>query len=547
MASKIIVVGPVNGQLQPVFTKLSTLHSKNNFSLAIITGNMFSEDDDTVSELLANKITIPLPAYFTVGTQPLPPRIVERIEKDEEICHNLHYLGKRSTTKTSEGIRIVTLGGQLDNTIIGGMSKEQYLPFHTTGDAKALHGANTADILLTTCWPAGIRTGSKIPLPDGVADIPGQGHIADLCAAIKPRYHFSASPGFFYEREPFFHSAVPEEPDVRPLTRFISLAAYGNPSKQKALYAFSLQSSPDLTAPLPAGATASPFLSRPNSKKRSALEPDPYSRYGNHDSNGRRDHKRAKGRRGERQPPPGPDQCYFCLSNPNLATHLVASIGDDAYLTIAKGPLTTSETNASLGTDFPAHMLIIPLTHTPTLASIPEEDDSRTKTYAEMNRYKDALQSMVAKRSSNKLGAVTYEISKGNGVHVHWQFLPMPVDLINKGLVEAAFRVEAENLQYPAFEVRDPELGQNEGDFFRVWIWTPANEDDPESKPSTKCLTLPFDHTVRFTIQFGRIVLAKLLGLPKREQWKDCGQTEDEEKRDVEAFKKAFQEFDFTL
>jgi hypothetical protein len=60
------------------------LHAKNNFSFAIIAGNLFSEDNDVVSDLLADKITIPLPTYFTVGTSPLPQRIIEKIEKDEE-------------------------------------------------------------------------------------------------------------------------------------------------------------------------------------------------------------------------------------------------------------------------------------------------------------------------------------------------------------------------------------------------------------------------------------------------------------------------------
>ncbi|KAF4629972.1 hypothetical protein G7Y89_g8171 [Cudoniella acicularis] len=541
MASKIIVLGDVNGQLQQAFSKLTSLHAKNNFSLAIVTGNLFAEGDDSVSDLLEGKISIPLSTYFTVGTRALPSRIIEKIEKDEEICHNLHFLGKRSTTKTSEGIRIVTLGGQLDESIIGGMSKEQHLPFHTVGDAKALHGANTADILLTTSWPASIRTGSKVPIPDGSADIPGNTHIAELCATLKPRYHFSPSPEYFFEREPFFHTLTQEAPDVRPVTRFISLAAYGNPAKQKALYAFSLQSSFDPTAPLPPGVTASPFLSSSNPKKRPALEADPYSRYGNHGGN---KYQQKRPRR-DRLPPPGPGECFFCLSNPNLATHLISSIGDDAYLTIAKGPLTTSETNAALGIDYPAHALIIPLTHSPTLATITEEDDSRVKTFSEMNKFKEALQSMIGKKSGNKLGAVTYEISKGNGVHDHWQFIPMPEETIRKGLVEAGFRVEAENLSYPAFEVRDPGIAQNEGDFFRVWIWTPPSEEEPEG--NTKCLIMPFDGSIRFSLQFGRIVLAKLLGLNHRTQWRDCSQTEDEEKKDIEAFKAAFKEFDFTL
>jgi Protein similar to CwfJ C-terminus 1/Protein similar to CwfJ C-terminus 2 len=407
-------------------------------------------------------------------------------------------------------------------------------------DAKSLRGANSADILLTTSWPASIRTGSKVPLLEGAVETPSYDHISDLCVALKPRYHFSASPDFFYEREAFFHAPSLDAPDVRPITRFISLAAYGKTSKQKSLYAFSLQPSADPTIPLPPGTTASPFTARANGKKRPALDPEPYSRFSN--GNDHTYHRHKRGRR-EKQPPPDPSECFFCLSNPNLATHLVASIGDDAYVTTAKGPLTTADTNTALGLDFPGHMLIIPLTHSPTIALIPEEGLA-AKTYAEMNRYKTALQSMVATRSDSKLGAVTYEISRGNGVHTHWQFLPMPETLIRKGLVEAAFRVEAENMSYPAFHVRDPGPGQEDGDFFRVWIWTPP--DDESTEGSTKCLTLPLDSDVRFDLQFGRRVLAKLLGLEKRIQWRDCGQTEDEEKQDVEAFKMAFKEFDFS-
>lgn len=419
------------------------------------------------------------------------------------------------------------------------MSKEPILPIHTVGDAKALHGAHTADILLTTCWPQSIRKGSKIPIPDDVKTPIAGDHIADLCAALKPRYHFSVSPDNFYEREPFVHDPTPDAPDVRPITRFISLAPHGNSKKQKAIYAFTLQSRVDPLAPLPVGTTASPFVARANERKRAALEPEPYSRYG-----GGNDYKRGRGRRGQRQPPPGPGECFFCLSNPNLATHLISSIGDEAYLTIAKGPLTTATTNATLGVNFPAHALIIPLTHSPTLAQIPDEE-SKQKTYSEMNKFKESLQKMIAQRSEKKLGAVTYEISKGNGVHTHWQLIPMPTEIIQKGLVEAAFRVEAENLQYPLFEVRDPEIGQDDGDFFRVWMWTPPTDESPEG--TTKCITMPFDWNVRFNLQFGRTVLAKLLSLEKRVQWRDCAQMEDEEKKDAEAFKEAFKEFDFTL
>ena len=538
------MLGDVNGKLQDAFKKLAVQHTKNNFTFAIVTGDLFSEDDETVGDLLANKIEIPLPTYFTIGTSPLPERVIEKLQTGEDLCDNLHFLGKCSTTKTLEGLRIVALGGLPDTTFPPGLSADKYTPFHTTGDAKSLYGAHSADILITAAWPAAIRKGSNKPIPEGVTPPEGYDHISDLCTTLKPRYHLSATPEFFFEREPFVHASSTDAPDFRPLTRFLSLAAYGNTIKAKALYAFQLATKVDEQAVLPAGTTIAPFsLSKIGDKKRRApLEPEPYSRYGGDGQGGHRDNKRGKGRRGERRPPPGPNECFFCTGNENFDTDLVTAVGDDSYLTVAKGPLTTSETFKEFGIDFPAHGLIIPLAHSPTLGLVPEAE--RVSTFNEMNKFKKALQEMVAKKSNNQLGSITYEISLYRGVHTHWQFLPVNVDLINKKLVEAAFRVEADNSNFPPFEVRDPEIGEKEGDFFRVWIWTPPTEEAPEG--STKCLTMPIDDNVRFNLQFGRTTLAKLLGLEKRIQWRDCGQTKEEELKDSAALKAAFDSYDFT-
>jgi hypothetical protein len=188
-------------------------------------------------------------------------------------------------------------------------------------------------------------------------------------------------------------------------------------------------------------------------------------------------------------------------------------------------------------------MLIIPLEHSPTLATI-QDQDSKTATIAEMHRYRLALQSMLTKRSedvaeADKLGAVTWEISRLGGIHVHWQFMPVPQDIIRKGLVEAGLKVEAENQNYPAFEISDVSTDvAAEGDCFKATIWDGAEE---------KTMTLPLDSSFRFDLQFGRRVLAKLLGLEGRSHWQDCDQSETEENVDVEAFKAAFAPFDFSL
>ncbi|KAI9742517.1 MAG: hypothetical protein M1835_003058 [Candelina submexicana] len=551
MASKIIVIGDVNGQFSAAFEKLAALHTKNAFSLAIVAGNLFtnpmdtsSAHDEDITALLNGTIPVPLPTYFALGSHTLPQRVIEKLESGGEVCSNLYFLGKRTTIKTSEGIRIVALGGTLDPNVTVGLSKDIYLPFYTQDDAKALGGAHSADILITNDWPSSIRVGSKVGFTTDQGKPTSQECVATLCSILKPRYHFSTFETF-YEREPFFH---PEDASGdRRITRFISLAPYNNPSKQKSLYAFSLDLSTSNPVTLPPGTTASP-LSRP-SKKRAALpDQETYSRFSQPNNHHHRQNKR------QRQPPPSPSECFFCLSNQNLATHLLTSIATDTYLTTAKGPLSTSDTFPQLG--FPAHILIIPLTHSPTLEAI-TEPAVRASTYKEMQRYRQALHSMITTVAHRGLGAITWEVARAGGIHIHWQFLPICVDLIRKGLIEAAFKVEAENEKYPRFQARDIGDGKGEeNDFFRVMIWSPSEEQSSEASNADAStgapagretsLILPLSSNFRFDLQFGRRVLAKLLGLESRLSWKDCSQSHEEEVADAEAFRKAFKEYDFS-
>lgn len=82
-----IVIGAINGQLQSAFTKIGTLHAKNNFTFAIVSGDLFSEDDDAVTDLLNGKITIPLPTYFTIGLNPFPQRVIDKLSTDEDVSN----------------------------------------------------------------------------------------------------------------------------------------------------------------------------------------------------------------------------------------------------------------------------------------------------------------------------------------------------------------------------------------------------------------------------------------------------------------------------
>ncbi|RDW93738.1 CwfJ domain protein [Aspergillus mulundensis] len=568
MASKIVVIGDVNCELQEVFTKLAKLHVKQSFSFAIITGDLFGDcssehELQQMTALLQGNIAVPLPTYFSLGSKALPARVIEQIEANDEVCPNLYFLGKRGTLKTSEGIRIVALGG---NLVDGSASGTKYHPSYTESEARTLLGAHHADILLTHQWPKGIQTGSKVELPEGATPPQETQVISDICSALKPRYHLSSTDGFFYEREPFFHLPTEDSPDAKPLTRFISLASYisSKTSKAKWMYAFTLDPNAPPALTIPVGATAIPFRFAPAKRKPLPDQNTSYSRFAPTDDH----HHHHKRRKGARAPPPGPDQCFFCLSNPNIATHLITSIGTEAYLTTAKGPLPTSKTFAP-SLNFPGHMLIIPFNHTPTLNSI-TDTPSRHAAWTEMHQYRTALHSMLQSKSKGALGAVTWEVSRSNGIHVHWQFLPVPTDLIKRGLVDAAFKVEAENLKYPKFEAptssssKLPSASESEdgsgadpsaepGDFFRLWIWDPpasaeaGSDQGAEGTGTEKTLLLPLGDDFRFDLQFGRSVMAKLMQLEKRINWKDDVQSQEDEEADAAAFKEAFKEFDFTL
>ncbi|KAI5295296.1 hypothetical protein KEM52_001795 [Ascosphaera acerosa] len=538
MALKIIVIGSVSCALREVFTKLAKLHAKQGFAFAIVAGDLFGdcsseESVAAVTALLSGNIAVPLPTYFTVGKKDLPARIVERLERDGEVCPNLFYLGRRGFLKTSEGVTIASLGGVLQQ---GQVEKPgEYAARYITSDASSNIG-RSADILITGQWPRDIQRGSNVSIPDGVTVPAGEQCIAELCSSLKPRYHFSAEADCFYEREPFFHLPTEDEPDRKHITRFINVASFGNAAKQKWLYAFTLDTSAPLPLIVPTGTTVIPLVAI-KAKRPLASQNETFSRFARVSD----DRPTKKPRR----PPAGPAECFFCLSNPNVETHLIASIGQESYVTIAKGPLSTATTFPALG--FPGHMLIVPFSHSPTFQTM-DSDETRTATLHEMMRFQHGLHFMIGDKSLGKLGSVTWEISRWNGVHIHWQLMPVPASLIADGLVESAFRVEAENSHYPPFEQggsNTPEVIQ--GDYFRVMITNPATQGSQDAQPEQKCLVLPLTSEFRFDLQFGRRVMAKLLQLEARLNWRDASQSKEDESRDADALKEAFRKYDFSL
>ncbi|CCM03628.1 uncharacterized protein FIBRA_05772 [Fibroporia radiculosa] len=232
-----------------------------------------------------------------------------------------------------------------------------------------------------------------------------------------------------------------------------------------------------------------------------------------------------------------PDECWFCLSNPNLAKHLIVSIGTECYVTLPKGQIIPTHT-AAAHSNAPAvpgggHVLIVPITHYPTFTSIPS--DLAGPILDETQRYKSALGAMFAKHGAV---AVSFEVGRlsAKGGHAHVQVVPLPNKFANS--VEGAFTDEGRR-QGIEFEA-DPEdalkaCSGGGGSYFRV--------DLPDGRKMVHLMR----ESVPFSIQFGRQVLVSLLGMQDRFDWKACMQTEEEDKADVQAFKRAFAPFDPSL
>ena len=175
-------------------------------------------------------------------------------------------------------------------------------------------------------------------------------------------------------------------------------------------------------------------------------------------------------------------------------------------------------------------------------------------------------------------GTVCFEVSRGTkGMHAHWQVIPVSTEKLAS--VVGRFQLTARQEGLGEFVERSgKELLCSEdsrGDsYFRVWV-SPGDTGDRhtltasgssstgtqeiksenegqgkgEVEVEDKWLCLPLMMDQYFDLQFGRRVLAGVIGgeSAERVNWKHCKQSVDEEKQDAEAFKSAFQPWDFTL
>ncbi|RKP17799.1 hypothetical protein ROZALSC1DRAFT_23854, partial [Rozella allomycis CSF55] len=183
-------------------------------------------------------------------------------------------------------------------------------------------------------------------------------------------------------------------------------------------------------------------------------------------------------------------ECWFCLGNPNASTHLVASVEQEVYLALVKGPLVKF------------HCVIVPIEHVLS-----------NEIYSP-NLHQQIMQLKIRFEEALNCKSVLIEVFHQNKAsHSYATIVPLyeetKLENVHQNFVNQAI--------YEGYSKSNNILNSEKPCFFRVTI------------TSLEPLIFLVPPSKRIDLQFPRKVLALALGVPEKIEWRNCQQTQDEE------------------
>ncbi|GAB1609733.1 CWF19-like protein 1 [Argonauta hians] len=512
---KILVSGDVEGNFKALFSRVANIQKKNGpFDLLLCTGDFFGKDKEEWNKILAGEMTVPITVLILGPNQGCHASYYP--EGGGELYENIVYLGKQGVFTTSTGLQIAYLSGIPSSNEIYGFTKNDVNDLlESVTSSKGFKGV---DVLITSQWPKGVEKYAR-DVEGVTSDKCGSPLISNLALKLRPRYHFVGLQGVFYERLPYRNHQTLREASQH-CTRFISLAKVSNKQKQKFLYAFNIEplvnmDRNDLTKQ-PEDATECPY------QESHFHEPQV------NDDGGQQfffDMK-AQSMKGQKRPNQGENQqkkkhkpaqpsgpCWFCLRGEKVEKHLVVSVGETTYMTIAKGAMV------------PDHVLILPIGHYQSTVVAPSEVIEEIDKYP-FTKYFKSLGKVVVFFERN------YKTS-----HLQIQAIPVPASLACN--ISDVFTQFAEEESIDLNEIpKHSDLKQI------VKVEAPYFYAEVPTGEKFLCRI-----TKGFPLQFGRDILASpmLLNMPDRIDWKSCTESQEDEKEMAQEFKKMFKSFDFNF
>lgn len=597
---RILLCGDVSGRLNQLFKRVQSVNkSAGPFDAVLCVGQFFPDSSELLDEFMnyvEGRSVIPIPTYFIGDYGVGAAKVLLAASKNSanqgfkmdgfKVTDNLFWL-KGSGNFTLHGLSVAYLSGRQS-------SEGQQFGTYSQDDVDALRALaeepGIVDLFLTNEWPSGVT--NKAAASDMLVGISDSSNtdstVSELVAEIKPRYHIAGSKGVFYAREPYSNV------DAVHVTRFLGLAPVGNKEKQKFIHALSptptaTMSAADISMKTP-NTTLSPytFLDQGSHSKEAAKRPSDsvsdsqYWRYDvsqkrqkhggsdgdkmcfkfiysgscprgekcnfRHDTDAREQCLRGvcldfiiKGKcekgpecsykhslqnddsqmthRSENASANRSKECWFCLSSPSVESHLIVSVGEYYYCALPKGPLVED------------HVLVIPVEHVPNTISTSPECEK------ELGRFQNSL--MMYYKNQGK-EAVFFEWLSKRGTHANLQAVPIPTS--KAAAVQDIFNLAAEKLGFKFLATKSSKSSDGRRSlraqfdrncsFFYVEL------------PEGTVLSHLIEENERFPAQFGREVLAGLLNIADKADWRNCMLGKEEETKMVEDFKKRFEAFD---
>ncbi|CAN8248364.1 unnamed protein product [Cochlearia groenlandica] len=593
MAPRILLCGDPLGHLNQLFKRVQSVSkSAGPFDALLCVGQFFPDSPEILDEFfdyVEGRAQVPIPTYFTGDYGVAAVKILSATSRKAEnlgfkmdgleVSHNLFWL-RGSGKFTLHGLSVVYLSGRKS-------SESQQFGKYSQDDVDALRALaeepGVVDFGCTNEWPTGVTNRAlDSDVPAGVSDSSCSDFaVSELVMELRPRYHIAGSMEVFYAREPYLNT------DSTHVTRFIGLAQVGNKNKQKFLHALSPTPacimSPTELSSRPPNTTLCPYTLKEGaveSKKRSN-ESDSDAQYWRYDvskrqKNGSEGEKlcfkfvcsgncprgetchfnhnaeaREQCRRGvcldliiKGKCEKGPDcsykhefqdenvqrkprsenanrsrECWFCLSSPSVESHLIVSVGESFYCALPKGSLVDE------------HMLVIPIEHLPNTLILSPEGES------ELGRYQDGLKKCYKSQGND---AVFFELVSKRVSHANLQVVPVPSSRTR--LLPNIFSLAAEKLGFKL--VTKKFSNSSDGRKYLQEEYDAALGLFYVELPDGTVLSHTLEENEVFPAQFGREVLAGLLKIPDRADWRNCKISKEEETKLAEDFKKQFQEFD---
>lgn len=495
--NKVLVLHTTAIDLEVTLEKVKKLNSKNGpFDHCII----FSDKD--IYQPIKHFASDNLPVFILFNSE---TNLSPCESSSDDPTDNLISFHGYGVYKLANGLTLAYLTYNVDN-----------MSSHISSIKEKLKSViiSNVDILITYEWG---NTMSEI-----TERHTGLSIIDTIVEKLQPKYHFAFSePSKFVEYGPFIwrHSGT--------LSRFLNIPQYGK--GKKWAYAFQIDPTKPNTEVFPENILDNVYEIA--SRKRPSKELPLKNKL-------KKDTKKRNIL---------PEMCHFCFSNKDLQDHMIVSINDKSYVTIAKGPL--SEPFGEM--KFSGHCLVIPIEHIPKLNTdhSPQADLFKSQLYKEMHEYEKSIITMNYRKFG--MCSVVFEINSERSIHYHKQIVPISKHLILKFQNSLDRQCHFNNervrgnakLNFKEYKTDDSEfkeiLDNPKSNYVQFSVYE-TSEVEP------RIFLAQFQVHERLDLQFGRRVLAYLLNLPKRVKWDspECSQTAEEECSEVEKFQRAYRDYD---